>query len=276
MTFALVFALALGGGPAKPAAVRWEHRLEDALKKAKSSGKPVMIDFWADWCGWCHRLDQTTYVDPDVVKLITTEFVPLKIDAEAGKRSTEIATRYGVQSLPTIAFVSPAGRLVERVSSYVPPGPFRTTLMGVKAKADKVIAWETALGKDPQDAAALFQLGMHMFEQDSYEESRDLLRRAAEVDARRPVADRKQTRMLIGIIDRYDSKFERAEAVLKEGLAFEPATEFDPKMLYVLGRVYAAWNKTPEARLILNRLLAEYPTSPVAAKARETLIALGH
>jgi len=267
--------LALGGGSAKPAAIRWEHRLEDALKKAKSSGKPVMIDFWAEWCGWCHRLDQTTYVDPEVTKMVAGDFIALKIDTEAGKRSADIATKYGVQSLPTIAFISPSGRPIDRVSGYQGPGPFPRTLETVKAKATKVIAWEEALDKDSQDANALFQLGLHMFEQEAYEESRELLRRAADVDAKRPVSDRKQTRMLIGIIDRYDAKYQRAEAVLKEGLAMEPATEFDPKMLYVLGRVYAAWNKTAEARVTLTRVLNEYPASSVAQKARETLVALG-
>ena len=276
MTGALLVMLALGGGPAKSPSIRWEHRLEDALKKAKSSGKPVMIDFWAEWCGWCHRLDQTTYVDPEVTKMVAGDFIALKIDTEAGKRSADIATKYGVQSLPTIAFISPSGRPIDRVSGYQGPGPFPRTLETVKAKATKVIAWEEALDKDSQDANALFQLGLHMFEQEAYEESRELLRRAADVDAKRPVSDRKQTRMLIGIIDRYDAKYQRAEAVLKEGLAMEPATEFDPKMLYVLGRVYAAWNKTAEARVTLTRVLNEYPASSVAQKARETLGALGH
>jgi thiol-disulfide isomerase/thioredoxin len=275
MMLALVVAFAFGGSPAKPGAVKWEHRLEDALKKAKSSGKPVMIDFWAEWCGWCHRLDQTTYVDPEVVKLISTEFVAVKIDTEAGQRSAEIASKYNVQSLPTIAFVSPSGRPIDRVNGFQGPGPFPQTLKGVKAKAAKVIAWETALDKDPQDAAALFQLGMHMFEQEAYPESRDLLRRATDADLQRPVGDRKQARMLIGIIQRYDNKLKEAEVVLKEGLALEPPTEFDPKMLYILGRVYAAGNKTPEARLILARVVNEYPASSVAQKARETLLALG-
>src|SRR6266480_2577257 len=276
MSAALLVALVLGGPAAGQSPVKWEHRLEDALKKAKSSGKPVMIDFWAEWCGWCHRLDQTTYVDPEVTRLVTADFIAVKIDTEAGKRSAEIASKYGVQSLPTIAFISPSGRPIDRISGFQGPGPFPSTLETVKAKATKVIGWETALDKDSQDAAALFQLGIHMFEQESYEESRDLLRRAAEVDMRRPVADRKQARMLIGIIDRYDAKYQRAEAVLKEGLALEPATDFDPKMLYVLGRVYAAWNKTAEARATLNRVLSEYPASSVAQKARETLVALEH
>jgi thiol-disulfide isomerase/thioredoxin len=275
MMLALIVAFAFGGSPAKPGSVKWEHRLEDALKKAKASGKPVMIDFWAEWCGWCHRLDQTTYVDPEVVKLITTEFVAVKIDTEAGEHSAEIASKYNVQSLPTIAFVSPSGRPIDRVNGFQGPGPFPHTLQGVKAKAARVIAWETALDKDPQDASALFQLGMHMFEQESYQESRDLLRRATDVDMQRPVAERKQARMLIGIIQRYDNKLKEAEVVLKEGLALEPPTEYDPKMLYILGRVYAASNKTPEARLILARVVNEYPASSVAQKARETLLALG-
>jgi len=276
MSVALLVALALGGGGAAHGGVHWEHRLEDALKKARSSSRPVMVDFWADWCGWCHRLDSTTYADPAVLKAIGADFVPVKIDTEAGKRSAEIAYKYNVQSLPTIAFVSPGGRPIDRLSSYQGPGPFLKTLETVKAKAARVIAWENALDKDPQDAAALLQLGMHLFEQEAYEDSRDLLRRAAEVDAKRPIGDRKQARMLIGIIERYDNRFDKAEAVLKEGLALEPVTEYDPKMLYILGRVYAAWNKTPEARTTLNRVLSDYPKSPVSTKARELLASLEH
>src|SRR5947207_14274997 len=109
----LAAALAHGGGHAAPG-IRWERRFEEALKKARASGKPVMVDFWAEWCGWCHRLDQTTYAEPQVVKIISNDFVAVKIDTESGKHSSEIMYKYGVQSLPTIVFLSPAGRPLDR------------------------------------------------------------------------------------------------------------------------------------------------------------------
>jgi len=110
MTLALLVVFALGGGPVKPGTIRWEHRLEDALKKAKSSGKPVMVDFWAEWCGWCHRLDQTTYVDPEVTKLVAADFVAVKVDTEAGKRSASSRPA----AVPSIASAASRARAPSR------------------------------------------------------------------------------------------------------------------------------------------------------------------
>src|SRR5262245_31561269 len=198
-----VLALLLVGGPAAGSTkgIRWERQFEEALKKARAARKPVIVDFWAEWCGWCHRLDQTTYVDPLVVKL-SQEFVPVKVDTEGGRKHTEIALRYNVSTLPTIIFLSAGGRQVLKVGQFQGPGQFPKTMEAAREAAAKVMAWEAALDKDGQDAKALFFLGRHMFEQEFYEESRDLLYRAAAADTSRPVADRKQARMLLGIIQK--------------------------------------------------------------------------
>ena len=258
----------------KPAAahagIAWEHRFDDAVKKAKAAKKPIMIDFWADWCGWCKRLDQTTYVDPAVVKL-AHEFVALKLDTDARGKNQEIALRYNVSTLPTIAFITPGGRQILRLNGSQGPGQFPRTMAEARDAASRIMAWESALDRNPKDAEALFGLGVHLFEQEFYEDSRSLLYRAAEVDGHRPIGDRKQARMLLGIIQNYDRKFAEGEEVLKEALAFRPVTEYDPKMLFVLARLYVAWGKKDLSRGVLWSLVRDYPDSSVTPKARELL-----
>ena len=269
MTSSFVLALALlgnGGGHA----IRWEHRFDEAVKKARAAGKPIMVDFWADWCSWCHKLDRTTYVDPLVVKL-AEEFVSVKVDTEKGRKNQEIALRYNVRTLPTIAFISPGGRQILRLDGFQGPGQFPRTMQAAREAARQVMAWEAALDRDPNDPAALFGLGVHLFEQEYYEDSRALLYRAAAADGARPVGDRKQARMLLGIIQNYDRKFAEGETVLKEALGFRPVTEYDPKMMLVLARLYVAWGKKTDGRNVLWMLVKEHPDSSVTPKARELL-----
>ena len=271
---ALAASLLLAGGarPETPS-LKWEKSFEEAIKKAKAGAKPVLIDFWAEWCGWCHRLDQTTYVDPRVVKL-GEAFVAVKVDTEGSAKQAAVAERYDVAQLPTILFVSPQGRVILRVNGFQGPGQFPATMEKARETGVKVIAWEAAIDKDSEDAHALMKLGMHLFEQEFYAESRELLSRAARHDGKSPVPDRKKARMLIGIIQTYDKKYAEAEDALKQALALKPPDEIEPRLLFVLGRTYLNWGKQDKARLVMEQLLADYPGSPVSAKAREALEAL--
>ena len=278
MILALGFAAAVayggGGGGAASPGIRWERRFDEALKKARAVHKPVMIDFWAEWCGWCHRLDRTTYQDPAVVKL-SEDFVAVKVDTEGDPRDAAVAVKYDVSSLPTIMIVSPQGRPIVRLNGFVGPGQFPRVLETAKETAGRVIAWETALEKDPRDPAALTGLGVHLFEQDAFAESLDMLRQAAKVDARRPVQERKQTRLLTGVILKAADHFPEAEGALKEGMSLQPADAvYDPKLLYVLGMLYANWGRKDEARVMLQQVLTLHAQSSIAQKARDSLASL--
>ena len=263
-----------GGGGSSTPGIKWERRFEDALKKARATHKPVMIDFWAQWCGWCHRLDKTTYVDPAVVKL-SESFVPVKVNSEGEPRDVAVAIKYDVSSLPTIMVISPEGRPITRVNGFVGPGQFPRVLEGARDVAARVIKWETALEKNPKDAEALTGLGVHLFEQDAFAESLELLRRAAQVDGKRSIQERKQTRLLTGVILKAADRFPDSETVLKQGLGLQPEDSvYDPKLLYVLGMLYANWGRKDEARSILQQVLTLHAQSSIAQKARDSLVAL--
>jgi thiol-disulfide isomerase/thioredoxin len=261
-----------GGGHAS-SGIRWERHFEEALRKARSTHKPLMIDFWAEWCGWCQRLDQTTYLDPDVIKL-ADGFVAVKINSEGSPREQEVALRYDVASLPTIAFVSPGGRLITRLTGYQGPGQFPRTLEVARQMAGRVMGWEDSIDRNAEDATALGALGVHLYEQDAYRDSKPLLSRAVRVDGHRPLEERKRNRLLLAALEKVEHRYPQAETLIQQGLAMTPSPEYDAKLLMVLGKVYASWGRLDEARVVLTRVVQSYPQTPVAEKARETLVAL--
>ena len=107
-----------------------------------------------------------------------------------------------------------------------------------------------------------------------YEESRDLLMGAIEHDAASPLAERKKARMLVGIIQTYDRRYPDAVAVLKDALALPASPEHEARLLFVLGRAYFAWGKHDEARWAMQLIIEQHAGSPIAARARDTLVAL--
>ena len=272
MSLSLLLSLLLVGGEGAEG-IRWERRFDDALLRAKTLGKPVMVDFWAEWCGWCHRLDQTTYVDPVVVRL-AKEFVAVKVDTESGSRASAIALKYDVSTLPTVLFLSPSGKLIYRLSGFQGPGQFPRTLDAARKQAVQVMTWEREVERDPKNAAALAGLGVQQFEQESYDVSKDLLVAAVKVDADRPSEERKHVRLLAGILLKHVGKTAEAETLLREALALKPAGAFEAKLLYMLGKTCLGSGKHDEARTALQQVINAYPDSPVADKAREVLVSL--
>ncbi len=106
----------------------WITNFQEGLKKASVSGKPVVVDFWADWCVACHELDDRTYSDPRVQKELRENFVGIKIDATKADAPglLELTKRYGVTGLPTVLFLSPGGKVDEKLTltGFEPPDEF--------------------------------------------------------------------------------------------------------------------------------------------------------
>jgi len=99
---------------------------DEVLAKAKADCKPVMIDFYADWCAACKELDQHTYVAPEVVAE-SRRFVTVKVDGTNDHEVLDgLYARFGIQGLPTVAFVDPMGQVLKnpRVAGFLPPEKF--------------------------------------------------------------------------------------------------------------------------------------------------------
>lgn len=112
--------------------------MTDGLAQSKKTNKKILVDFYTDWCGWCKRMDKTTYEDPRVIETMNRYFLPVKFNAERedpvtykgvnysmkaqGIRSThEFATFLlsGKMGYPTTSFLGVEHDLLTNIPGYI-------------------------------------------------------------------------------------------------------------------------------------------------------------
>jgi hypothetical protein len=107
--------------------IRWREWGPPAFTEAKRADKLVLLDLTATWCHWCHIMDETTYSDPDVIRIVNSRFIPIRVDAD---RYPQVADRYLSDGWPTTAVLTPEGHVLA-TRTYVPPGEMSPMLVDV-------------------------------------------------------------------------------------------------------------------------------------------------
>jgi len=97
--------------------IQWMEWGDGAFRRAKSEDKPVLLALTATWCHWCHVMDQTSYSHPQVISLIDSHFIPVRVDVD---QRPDISHRYNQGGFPSVAILDDRGELLSgRI--YTPP-----------------------------------------------------------------------------------------------------------------------------------------------------------
>jgi len=115
---------------------------DEGRKLAKEKNLHILVNFTTSWCGWCKRMNKTTFLEPEVVKLMTEGFVNVKIDGE-GKKELNIdgykiteqsltISEFGVKSYPTYWFLKPNGEKLGQLPGYQKADTFIEVLYFMK------------------------------------------------------------------------------------------------------------------------------------------------
>ncbi len=96
----MLLATAQGG---EPSPILWRTDETRAFAEAARSGRPLLVDAWADWCAACKLLDRNTWSDRRVKEEVAARFVPLRVDLSEESISSEARMRaLGVSALPAV------------------------------------------------------------------------------------------------------------------------------------------------------------------------------
>lgn len=118
--------------------IKWVS-FEEAIELSEKKSKHIFIDVYTDWCGWCKRMDATTFQDPVIVDIMNKHFYAVKLDAErkdtvyfqdnafvntnpAGRRSSHQlaqALLKGKMSYPSFVFLNGNAEWLQVLNGYV-------------------------------------------------------------------------------------------------------------------------------------------------------------
>jgi len=119
--------IALPGESEAGGQIEWQEYNPVILEQAKNEQKPIIIDFYADWCIPCKELDKFTFSNEQVVKK-AENFITIKVDLTQFQTEANNALRqeFNIKGVPTIVFLAIKGNEIKelRLAGFEQAGKF--------------------------------------------------------------------------------------------------------------------------------------------------------
>ena len=121
------------GSPPMVDNIKWWSDMSRASQEARDFKQPLVVDFGAEWCGFCKKLEKETFPAPEV-QALKDKFVWARVDTDA---TPEPARKYNIEGLPTILVLDGNGKVLARLAGYLKPAEMAAFLLGALAKAPR-------------------------------------------------------------------------------------------------------------------------------------------
>lgn len=112
-TLVLLFATRLA--PLAAAELAWKKDFRAAARESARENKLMLVEVTAAWCGYCHKMLETTFTDEEIIAHVNGCFVPVVLDADANQPLVE---QLGVEGLPATVIISPEMKVVKKIAGY--------------------------------------------------------------------------------------------------------------------------------------------------------------
>ena len=124
----VITTILIGSWATQGPGVNWRPYSVELLQEAKKLNKPVIIDFYADWCSPCRELEEITFHDAEIVKQAKQDFIMIKVDLTRKDNPVNelLLKEYEVKGVPTVVFLNGKGKERDdlRLVDFLPPKKF--------------------------------------------------------------------------------------------------------------------------------------------------------
>ena len=145
----LAGALALAIAP-QTFAGTWLKTVPAAQKAAQAKNQLILVDMFAQWCGWCHRFEREVFPS-EAFQNASADLVLLRLDTEDKGEGSAFARKYQVSSLPTFLLLAPDLSVAGVIRGYAPAPQFVAMLKETRDKYtafQKRVKSESSMTKD--------------------------------------------------------------------------------------------------------------------------------
>lgn len=241
--------------------IDWQAPTPAITEKAKAEQKLILADFYADWCGYCHEQDETTYRDDRII-LMTDQVVATKINEG---QSGDLIAQFKVTGYPTMVLIRADGSEIDRTVGAFQKTEDYLRWFGKIMYDNTLPQMQAALEKNPTDIKLLTTTALIYSAADQKQEVAGFLNKAGDVAMAKYEAQEKIERDKSGQIARafrllamyFDSRqdYERAIPSLHylSQLSTRPREIVAARM--TLAEDFYQMNQTPKAIAELEALL---------------------
>lgn len=130
--FILMFVICLtslvSDALASSKSINW-YSHDEGIAVGYAEGKKIYINFRADWCGYCKKMEKETFGNSGVISYLNKHFISIMVDTD---KERKIAIKYGVRALPDNWFLFKNGDPIGRRKGYIEPNTFMKILKSIQ------------------------------------------------------------------------------------------------------------------------------------------------
>jgi uncharacterized protein YyaL (SSP411 family) len=108
--------------------IQWNGWSDELFSRASAEKRFVILDLEAVWCHWCHVMENTTYADPEIIELLASKYIAVRVDQDA---NPDLSSRYGDWGWPATIVFGPDGTEIAKIRGYIEPSRMQALLKAI-------------------------------------------------------------------------------------------------------------------------------------------------